>query len=157
MQLRPTREIGDQQYPTPAEHQLQRRDFLHLLSGVALGVATGSLLTQAGPTSSKQPSGKETLAKQVQVLAAKLGNDDFRARRQATATLIAIGKGNGKDNAADAKMKALVLATMEPLKQSKDPEVSQRAKTIITALTPKPKPPTPPRALEDLIQVKGGR
>ncbi len=165
MKPKPVRQTQQPEYP-------DRRRFIRHVGLVAAGaglaaVALPSVLADPPPLAGtppvrpkpeKEKDGKkavfcaETFGKDVDKLAKQLGSDDFKVRKQATAKLIAFGKGDGKNKAVDAKRKAIVIQKMNALQQAKDPEVAQRAKEIVLALTPEKKVRAVP---ERPIQLKG--
>mgnify|MGYP006305311857 CR=1 FL=1 len=141
-----------------------RRSFLKAIGVGALAVSlwpavsAGDKATEADETASeadKKDDSDTRLKKKIALLAEALGSDDFKQRRNATRELIQLGRGRGKDEAADARVRKLVLAQMEKYKARKDPEVAQRARNIIIALTPKPSPPPSPPMVKGKIRVRG--
>jgi hypothetical protein len=154
MKTKPTRtRESEPAYPT-------RRDFIQRIGMVAVGAGLGVLalppaqandlrgnpkMPKAGPSKDKAKTAfcAKTCGKEIDAQIKLLGNDSFKIRTQATAKLIAIGKAEGEEKKVAEQKCALVVARMKLLKKAKDPEVAQRAKSIIVALTP-PKPPPPP-------------
>lgn len=90
----------------------------------------------------------EKTKKEVQAIKAKLGAEDYKTRREATKKLIEIGttkrviesKSETGKPRTTTPYRELVTTEMEALLKHDDPEVSERAKTIIKAITPKPRP-----------------
>ncbi len=136
------------QSQAPSPGYPNRREFLNTISRSAVGTGLwlGALRLIGSESEDQDPLGK--LKKEVLTLSKKLGDEDFKVRRAATARLIAIGKGNGKDKALDKQAKEVVLSTMKSVADaSRDPEIRERAKKVVVALTPKPKSeskPSPP-------------
>jgi hypothetical protein len=91
---------------------------------------------------------KTTVAK----LTAQLGDSKFKTREAATAQLIAIGKAKQKCKASGQEAGALVAASMKGCARHKDPEVRERAKRVLLALTPPVKVRRPPR---QILQLDG--
>jgi hypothetical protein len=91
---------------------------------------------------------QKALAALVANFVAKLGDTSFRTREDATLQLIAMGKGGGKCKATDLKRREIVMAGMRGCAKHKDPEVRERAKRVLLALTPPKKVARPPRQVE---------
>ena len=141
----------------PSPDYPSRRNFIRCVGAVAAGVGLGALalppaeaddLRGAVAAPLKEPAKRtafcaKTCGKEIDAQVKLLSNVSFKVRKQATAKLIAIGKAEGEEKKVAEQKCALVVARMTPLKKAKDPEVAQRAKSIIVALTP-PKPPPPP-------------
>ncbi len=140
MKTRPVSQRDQPDYP-------DRRSFL---KGVAGGVAALAFAA-ARPGTGGETKKTKTTEEVIAALAAQLGAADFRQRKAATSALIKLGKGDGKDKAADKNVRKQVLAAMKPLAQSRDPEVAARAKQVITTLTVVVAPPP-----ERNPQVDGG-
>ena len=92
--------------------------------------------------------------KLITELAGKLGDQDFNIRQDATMKLIELGKTKDKDG--KLVFKDLVVGEMKKLGDSKDPEVKERSKQVIAALTAEepPKQPVPPRMKGEMIRVQ---
>ena len=131
-----------------AEGYPDRREFLAALAGGTIGLA----LTRSALATSPDKPGVD-FKSQIVHWAAQLGDKDFKKRDVATKKLIQIGKGDGKDTKEDARARKLVLEEMESLRGHKDPEVAQRAKSVVLALSPPPSPPQPPLGLEGDIAI----
>jgi hypothetical protein len=180
MKLRPQCSEHSAQYPTLKQHKRVGGDFLRAAVALGLGAAFGTsalagqphvaggmpvrpkppVVRPAGPSAKKT----EALAKQVVVLTNQLGSPNFKLREAATVQLIALGRGNGKCKATDLTTRQLVSASMTKCAKHEDPEVRERARRILLALTPPKKvvrPPRPGVELDGFIVIepraKGGR
>lgn len=147
-----------------------RREFIRQFGVVAatgLGALAlpradaGDLRGTPKPPKAAVPKGKaafcaKTCTKEIDTQVALLSNDDFKIRKKATAKLIAIGKAEGKGKTVAAKQRQLVLKKMDALKKAKDPEVTQRAKAVILALSPPKKIAVPRQPIEmegDIVEI----
>jgi len=74
------------------------------------------------------------LADRIKALAAQLGHSSFRVRENCTRELIAIGKRN-------KTLRNLVANRMNGARRDRDPEVSERAGTVLKAIFPPPEVP----------------
>jgi hypothetical protein len=181
MKLRPQSSVEGAGYPTLRQHKRAGGDFLRAAAALGLGAAFGTSVfadppmvagTPPVPTKPKitkpvdLPAVKaEDVAKQVARLTGQLGSEGFKAREAATLKLIVIGKGNGKCATTDLKTRQLVSASMAKCAKHEDPEVRERAKRVILALTPPKKVVRPPQGFVELEgdvmieprRVKGGR
>jgi hypothetical protein len=143
-----------------------RRKFIQTFGAIAAGAGLGALSMSpalAGerlpgeppiprkPVQKKMAFCAKTCGKEIDKLVLLLSDDDFRKRKQATQKLIAIGKGVGRDKKVAAQMRQLILSKMTKLKNAKDPEVAQRAKAVILAVSPPKKNVIPRRP----IAIKG--
>ena len=147
-------------YPTLKTYN--SRKFLHIATAVGIGVSAAALpLSVIG--AEKAPTAEEKADKtaeakkvkdQIILLAANLGNKDFKERDKATKSLIAIGTKLNKTK--NKELTAVLKAELAKCQKSKDPEMKERAKKILLAITPAP-PSPPTNILVGKIRVKGGR
>jgi len=152
MRTKPRTSYSEPGYP-------DRREFLKVLRGTATGVGLGLVaLPLIGRTSrgDDEESIDEVKAR-VRALAKQLGDKKFVVRKSATKQLIEIGKGGGANKPRDRTVRKIVTSAMtETMASSRDPEVVQRAKAVILAVTPKqaPQPPQSPVELEGDIAIE---
>ncbi len=165
MKLSPKASEPSQGYPTALEYSRRMRQALACLAVVGTGVVGNEVFaenpkeevtseTKRTKTETSEAAKKlalEKVRKEVLKCAADLGVDGFRKRRDAMRRLIAIGSVVEKPPATQKKKRNqrpikpyrdLVVEEMETLLSHKDPEVKERARQVIVALTPKPKSKT---------------
>jgi hypothetical protein len=161
MKLKPKKCDQERAYPNAMEYNHRMRQVLACLAVAGTGMMLNEALAEdpkkevkkdAGAVKKGTPEEAKKLAlekvrKEVQANATKLGVTDFRVRREATSRLIAIGSvvekpaknAPKKRNQKPVKpYRDIVIQEMVKLSSHKDPEVKERSKLIITALTPKP-------------------
>jgi len=143
----------------PTLNELRNRNFLNIATALGIGVTavTVPFSVQAkDETITESTTDKETESERqkekIILLVANLGHDDFKERDKATQFLITIGKKNKNDN--NSELIAFLDSELEKCKESRDPEVKERAKKILLAITPPP-PKTPNHAVRGRIRVKG--
>ena len=162
MKLRPKSSELATNYPTALEYDRRMRQTLACLAMVGSGAMIGTAVadepvkpkTEVKIDTAKSLEAAKKLAleeirKEIEKCAADLGVDGFRKRREATRRLIAIGSVTEKSTAKVTSGRTpksimpyrdMVIAAMEKLDSHKDPEVKERAKLVVKALTPKPTP-----------------
>lgn len=159
MNLKPVNKDGTPVYPARDDHFCTSREFLRI--AIALGLCTYPAIL---PSSQAEPPTKVTHVKSViipkaklklsvKALAEKLRDDRFKIREGATLKLIQIGLGKHSSEKEKAAARTTVMKTVSALKQTKDPEVAARARRVINALKPKPKPPA--RIFQDKPAMDG--
>ena len=128
-------------YPTLGE--LKTKKFLNIATALGIGVSAAaiSLDVQAGEkkvTESKkvEKSDQKKLQDKIILLAANLGHKDFKEREKSTKDLIALGKKFNKEKKTE--LNKILKAEVQKQSKSKDPEVKERSKKILLALTPPP-------------------
>jgi len=129
------------EYPT--WNEFKTKTFLNIATAVGIGVSAAAISLESNAEEKKVVEKKTDEATelskgkdQIILLVANLGHDDFKERDKATALLIA--KGKKYEEEKNSVMTALLKSELEKCKTSKDPEVKQRAKNILLAITPKP-------------------
>jgi len=132
-------------YPTLDEYRRGRRAFLKKAGAAAMVLGLGSPLVMSvlGEEAEKKVEEKakefseEDLSKMVAALAVKLGDDDFAVRKNSTCKLISLGKGEKESEKVAKQAREIVVEAMELKQKDDDPEVKERAKAVILALTKK--------------------
>jgi len=119
------------------------------------------LLAEEVADGSKAPPAKtqnslDDIRKTVLALAAKLGDENFDVRENAMKKLLEIGLTEEvKDGQKTWPYKKIVLDQMENSKTDKDPEIAQRAKTVMEKLNDadnlEPVPEPPPQIEGDIM------
>lgn len=144
MKIRPKNYSQDVHYPSLREYAVTKNSEL-LRVMTAVGISFGAVLTPVlmadGAIKNEAVSDSTDKIKiEIAKLCQNLGDQDFKAREQATITLIALGNRKIKDEKGqeicNQVVKDAVVAAMNKMKKDKDPEVKQRAKRIILALNP---------------------
>ncbi len=123
----------------------RRRVLVSLMAALGIAIVSASAPTVAQDRDQHEEAAKpkkiriplEELPAAIQALGEKLGHETFKVRRDATARLIQIGQGRFSEDLEKDEALNLVLKAAKALEKSKDPEVSNRAKQVIDALTPK--------------------
>ena len=134
--------VSRPEYPTL--HEYQSKKAMHLAALVGLGVVTVSAPLDLNAGEKQKPQAGKTAKKdnakikeKILLLAADLGHDEFKKREQATKSLILLGK-NFETN-KNSEMTSFLETVLQKSKKSKDPEVKERAKRVLIAITPPPK------------------
>lgn len=145
------------EYPTLNEYKSNKIINVAAAIGIGVSAVAVSLDLEAGekkPAKTKkvEKSKQNNVKDKIILLAANLGHKDFKVREKATHTLITLGKECVKKK--DKKMSELLKSELEKVKSSKDPEVKQRVKKILLALTPPP-PRIPDVPLDGDIAIAG--
>ena len=145
------------QYPSLNEYR--KRKFLHIATAVGIGVSAAAVSIELDAEENKVSESKATednnqkkINEQIILLAANLGHKDFKEREKATASLISMGKKFVKDKKTE--LIDFMKAELAKGKKSKDPEVKERAKSILLAITPPP-PKIPAGRLDGEISIAG--
>ena len=132
------------QYPNLNEYK--SRKFLNIATAVGIGVSAAAVSLELDAEEKKVAESKKTentdhkkVKDQIILLAANLGHDDFKEREKATQSLVAVGQNLKKSK--NKKMTEFLTAELKKCSKSKDPEVKERAKKILLAITPPPPKP----------------
>lgn len=144
MKLRPQKEQIDVDYPSCKDYsQIKHRELLKILTAVGISVSAAvSPQLHAEERRKKDIVGctSEHIFIEIDKLAADLGHEDFKKREKATIALIALGKASTKDKEGkeipNKVVREAVISSMKKFKKAKDPEVKQRAKRILIAISP---------------------
>ena len=146
MKLRKISNYKQPEYQDRIDHYLNRRDFVNLISKTAVLtgiVGTGIVNEKKKKIVKGAKIDYKQLDNQIAMLTRQLGDKSFKMRKKATKDLIKLGKTETeKKKLTEAQKKDIdhkhkaVMKAMKKALTIDDPEVKERARKIIAAISP---------------------
>lgn len=126
----------------PTINEFKSKKFLNIATAVGIGVSAAAISLDVEAEEKKVVESKETkkdekkeIKGKIILMVAYLGHKEFQEREKSTKELIALGEKYKKDK--NSEMTEFLKAEVQKKAKSNDPEVKERAKKILLAITPK--------------------
>ena len=127
----------------PTINEFRSKKFLKIATALGISASTIAVPPNIKAEEKKAPNTQkesnidnQKLKEQITLLAANLGHAEGQKRESATKSMITLGKKFEKNK--NCNMTAFIKAILEKCKKDSDPEIKERAKLILIAITPPP-------------------